>query len=107
MTISSRLPIFRSAKLCTDEKELGDVECLLQPFLFMVTNPPFFCQLTEKEAIKLDLEDLPVYQENLDALVSGCLEDFPEDAIQDNISLYAACIAQANITQGTRDSHIR
>jgi hypothetical protein len=70
-------------------------------------TPLFFCQLTEKEAIKLDLEDLPVYEENLDALVSGCLEDFPEDAIQDDISLYAARIAQANITQGTRDGHIR
>jgi hypothetical protein len=50
---------------------------------------------------------LPVYQENLDALVEGCLEDFPEDIIQDDISQYAARLAQANITQGTCDGHIR
>jgi hypothetical protein len=66
----------------------------------------FFCQLTDNEAIKLDLKDLPVYQENLNSLVEGCLEDFPEDVIQDDISQYAACLAQVNIMQGTRDGHI-
>jgi hypothetical protein len=67
--------------------------CLLQP--------------TEAEAIKLDIEDLPIFQENLDALVEGCMDDFPEDIAQDEISQYAARIARANITQGTRDGHIR
>ncbi|GLB45891.1 hypothetical protein LshimejAT787_3600030 [Lyophyllum shimeji] len=62
--------------------------------------------LMRDEAVKLDLEDCPVDQDNLDALVDGSLEDFPEDTVQDDISEYAARIARANITQGTRDGHI-
>jgi hypothetical protein len=65
-------------------------------------------QLTDQEAIKIDLEELPVFQENLDALVDGCLEDFPDEALKDDdISQYAARIARANITQDTQDGHIR
>ncbi|KAH9962507.1 hypothetical protein BGW80DRAFT_1545551, partial [Lactifluus volemus] len=56
----------------------------------------------------LDLEDLPIFEENLNALIEGCLEDFPEESMKDNeISQYAARIARANITQDTRDGHIR
>jgi hypothetical protein len=65
-------------------------------------------QLIDQEAIKTDLEELPVLQENLDALVDGCLEDFPDEALKDDdISQYASRIAWANITQDTWDGHIQ
>ncbi|KAG6905051.1 hypothetical protein DXG01_005380 [Tephrocybe rancida] len=64
-------------------------------------------KLTTDEAIKLDLEDCPITDENLDALVEGCLEDFPEDIVPDKVSEYTARIAQANITKDTRNGHIR
>jgi hypothetical protein len=40
-------------------------------------------QLTDQEAVKIDLEELPVFQENLDALVDGCLEDSPDEVLKD------------------------
>jgi hypothetical protein len=52
-----------------------------------VTFALFSSQLADSEAIKLDMEDLPVFQENLDALVDGCLDDFPDDGIQDENSM--------------------
>jgi hypothetical protein len=65
-------------------------------------------QITAEE-IRIDLEDLDSFEENLDALVDGSLDDFPEnsDMVQDHITEYATRIAQANIKAQTRDGHTR
>jgi hypothetical protein len=64
-------------------------------------------QITAEE-IRIDLEDLDSFEENIDALVDGSLDDFPEnDMVHDHITEYATRIARANIKPQTRDGHTR
>ncbi|KAH9958164.1 hypothetical protein BGW80DRAFT_1465438 [Lactifluus volemus] len=75
---------------------------VLSSFIPHSSCGPINSELTDQKAAKLDLKDLPIFEKNLNALIERYLEDFPEESMKNNeISQYAAHIAQANITQDT------
>jgi hypothetical protein len=64
------------------------------------------CQI-EEELCTLDLEDADSLLEHVQDLISQHLDEFPDDGIDDEVARYAAKIAKASITDGTRTGHLR
>ncbi|KAJ7209289.1 hypothetical protein GGX14DRAFT_566476 [Mycena pura] len=61
----------------------------------------------EDEECLLDLEDADSLLDRVQDLVSQCMNDFPDDKINDDASKYAADMTKASITEGTRAGHSR
>lgn len=63
-------------------------------------------QQISEEQISLDLEEATWDEDNLDLLLTSCLEDFP-DGDNSELAEYAASIARASITDRTHGGHFR
>ncbi|KAJ7792817.1 hypothetical protein B0H14DRAFT_2623484 [Mycena olivaceomarginata] len=61
----------------------------------------------EEELCTLDLEDADSLLEHVQDLISQHLDEFPDDGIDDEVARYAAKMAKASITDGTRTGHLR
>ncbi|KAJ7804170.1 hypothetical protein B0H14DRAFT_3486571 [Mycena olivaceomarginata] len=61
----------------------------------------------EEELCRHDLEEADSLLELVQDLVTQHLDDFSDNGIDDNASRYAAKMAKANITDGTRTGHLR
>ncbi|KAJ7824443.1 hypothetical protein B0H14DRAFT_3469306 [Mycena olivaceomarginata] len=61
----------------------------------------------EEELCTLDLEDVDSLLEHVQDLISQHLDEFPDDGVDDEVARYAAKMAKANITDGTRTGHLR
>ncbi|KAJ7141971.1 hypothetical protein C8R46DRAFT_1046516 [Mycena filopes] len=71
-----------------------------------VGSPPSDAQI-EEELCLLDLEDADSLLEHVQDLISLNFDDFPDDQVDDEASRYAAKMAKASITDGTRTGHLR
>jgi hypothetical protein len=61
----------------------------------------------EEELCTLDLEDADSLLEHVQDLISQHLDEFPDDGVDDEVARYAAKMAKASITDGTRTGHLR
>ena len=59
------------------------------------------------EMVKLDLLEDADNVATLDILIGYCMEDYPDDDDQSEMTQYAAKIVRASITDQTRVKHIR
>ncbi|THH15771.1 hypothetical protein EUX98_g9413 [Antrodiella citrinella] len=60
----------------------------------------------DNEEILLDLEEAAGYEENLDKIMEDCMDDFVDED-DSPAAQYAAVMARACITEGTRNRHTR